>query len=112
MKRIAAVSVLLGLSLVLLVFLGGANSRLPKLSELEVSAEEYEALKQGRVEDNSLMPERIRFDSCDLFYDEDNSRWFWSLNEDADTDVSVEVSGTRAAFREFELTAEIGRAHV
>ena len=105
MKRFLIVSALLGISLVLLIFLGGANSRLPKLSELTLSAEEYEALKQGRVEDNSLMPERIRFDECDLFYDADNSRWFWSLNEDEDTDVSVEVSGTRTAFREFELTA-------
>ncbi len=105
MKRFLIVSVLLGLSLVLLVFLGGANSRLPKLSELTLPAEEYEALKQGRVEDNSLMPERIRFNSCDLFYDADNSRWFWSLNEDEDTDVSVEVSGAKAAFMEFELTA-------
>ena len=106
MKRIAAGSVLLGVSLVLLIFLGGANSRLPKLSELEVSADEYEALKQGRVEDNSLMPERIRFDECDLFYDADNSRWFRSLNEDEDTDVSVDVSGAKAAFMEFELTPE------
>ncbi len=105
MKRFPIVSVLLGVSLVLLVFLGGANSRLPKLSELTLSAEEYEALKQGRVEDNSLMPERIRFDSCDLFYDADNARWFWSLNEDGDTDISVEVSGAKAAFPEFELTA-------
>ncbi len=105
MKRFPIISVLLGISLVLLVFLGGANSRLPKLSELTLSAEEYEALKQGRVEDNSLMPERIRFDNCDLFYDADNARWFWSLNEDGDTDVSVEVSGAKAAFPEFELSA-------
>ena len=52
MKRFLIVSALLGISLVLLIFLGGANARLPKLPELTLPAEEYEALKQGRVEDN------------------------------------------------------------
>ncbi len=110
MKRFVIVSVLLGISLILLVFLAGRNARLPRLSELTFSAQAYEDLKQGRVEDDSLMPERIRFDGCDLFYDADHARWFWSLNEDGDADVSVEVRGAKAAFRAFELTAASVRA--
>ena len=110
MKRFVIVSVLLGISLILLVFLAGRNARLPRLSELTLSAQAYEDLKQGRVEDDSLMPETIRFDGCELFYDADNARWFWSLNEDGDADVSVEVRGAKAAFRAFELTAASVRA--
>ncbi len=110
MKRSLIVSVFLCISFILLVFLAGREARLPQLSVLTLSATEYETLKQGRIEDNSLMPENIRFDGCDLFYDADNARWFWSLSEDGNADVSVEVHGAKAAFREFELTAASVRA--
>ncbi len=110
MKRFLIVSVLLGISLILLVFFAGRNVRLPRLSDLTLSAEEYEALKQGRIEDDSLMPQFIRFDGCELFYDADNARWFWSMSEDGDADVSVEVKDARVAFLQFELTPASIRA--
>ncbi len=110
MKRKLFTAALFSCTLALLVFLAGREARLPRLSVLTLSATEYETLKQGRIEDNSLMPENIRFDGCDLFYDADNARWFWSLSEDGNADVSVEVYGAKAAFRAFELTAASVRA--
>ena len=110
MKRNLFAASVFACSLALLVFLAGRNARLPRLPELTLSAQEYETLKQGRIEDDSLMPETIRFDGCDLFYDADNARWFWSLSDDGDADVSVELRGAKAAFREFELTAASVRA--
>ncbi len=85
---------LLLLSLLLLAVLSFSSQDRNRFSDLLVSSDEFQRIKESRSSQDDPFLTDLRFNNSSLFFDERTSAWFYSVSrDDPDTDPSVGYEG-------------------
>ena len=95
------------ISISLFVVLFFCSQDQSRFSDLRVSPDEFQRIRENRVRKDSLFLADLRFDDRPLFFDEEKSAWFYSApQDDSAPDPAVKLTGA-AVTPKLAFTGEI-----